>query len=141
VTRKISLAAARAALGDKTTLELRNVGASADWSAARDIVAGLHGMAEALAPRDLILASGRGRSILDVLDVAYSSVDCTWTDYVHAAADQAAPYLIGNIERAARYLGWRPQIEFERMIHEMVQADLTRLRASAAADLTAVEGH
>lgn len=140
VTRKISLAAARAALGGTAKLELRNVGAAADWSAARDIVAGLHSMAEALAPCDFILASGRGRSIRDVLDIAYSSVGRAWTDHVHAAADQAAPYLIGNTERAARYLGWRPQVEFERLIQEMVQADLNRLRAGATADLTPVEG-
>jgi GDPmannose 4,6-dehydratase len=39
-------------------------------------------------------------------------------------------HLIGDAGRARQKLGWRPEISFERMVREMVEADIARLRAS-----------
>jgi GDPmannose 4,6-dehydratase len=140
VARKISVAAARAALGEAEPLELRNIGAAVDWSAARDIVGGLSCIAEALAPGDYILASGTSRTIRDVLEIAFSSVGHDWTDYVRALADQSTPHLVGNVGRARRELGWRPDVALETVVQEMVQADLRRLRLCAPEDLMHAEG-
>jgi len=40
-------------------------------------------------------------------------------------------HLIGDAGRAREKLGWRPEILFERMVREMVEADVARQRASA----------
>jgi GDPmannose 4,6-dehydratase len=37
-------------------------------------------------------------------------------------------HLVGDATRAREKLGWRPEISFERMVREMVEADITRLR-------------
>ena len=36
--------------------------------------------------------------------------------------------LVGDASKAHRVLGWHPEITFEQMIAEMVDADLARLR-------------
>jgi len=59
VTRKIMMAAAKAARGQPVRLELMNIGARVDWSDARDIVAGLALMAGAARMDDYVLGSGR----------------------------------------------------------------------------------
>lgn len=140
IVRKLSLAAARAALGDTSPVEIRNIGAAADWSAARDIVAGLHLMAGARVPRDYVLASGAGRTMRDVAQIAFSSVGRVWQDHIRAQADQPAPYLIGNVSRACRELRWRPTAELEPLVREMVQVDLHRLRSGVADDLAVTGG-
>ena len=40
-------------------------------------------------------------------------------------------HLIGDASRARQKLGWRPEISFERMVREMVEADVQRLRGNA----------
>jgi len=37
--------------------------------------------------------------------------------------------LCGDPARAAKILGWKAEISLEQMIHEMVDADLKRLKA------------
>jgi GDPmannose 4,6-dehydratase len=37
-------------------------------------------------------------------------------------------HLIGDASRARQKLGWKPEISFERMVREMVEADVERLR-------------
>jgi len=39
-------------------------------------------------------------------------------------------YLLGDPAKARRVLGWEPTVTLEEMIHEMVDADLARLKAA-----------
>lgn len=127
VTRKISLAAARAARGDMTPLMLANIGARTDWQAASDVVDALMLMAGAAAPGDYVLASGRSHAVRDFVRMAFEHVGLPWQDTVVAARDQAGPVLVGRSDKARRDLGWRPAQDFAAIVHEMVDADLARL--------------
>jgi GDPmannose 4,6-dehydratase len=41
--------------------------------------------------------------------------------------------LVGDASKAAVELGWKPDIEFERLVAMMVEADIARLRARVGA--------
>ena len=127
VTRKISMAAARAARGDKARLALANIGARTDWQAASDAVEALLLMAGADVPGDYVLGSGRSHAVRDFVRVAFDHVGLPWQDSVAAARDEAGPVLVGRSDKARRDLGWRPVRDFAAVVHEMVDADLARL--------------
>ncbi len=132
VTRKISMAAAKAArgstdIGDGAPLTLMNIGARADWQAASDVVEALILMAGAASPGDYVLASGQSHAVRDFVAAAYGHAGVRWQDCVKAERDQAGPVLVGNPAKARRDLGWRPALDFAGIAREMVDADLARL--------------
>lgn len=127
VTRKISMAAAKAARGDTTPLSLMNIGARTDWQAATDVTQALMLMAGAADPADYVLASGRSHAVRDFVAAAYDHAGVPWRDLVNADRDQAGPVLVGDSAKARRALGWRASVDFAGIAREMVDADLARL--------------
>ena len=127
VTRKITMAAARAARGDGTPLRLMNIGACADWQPASNVIDALILMADKPEAGDYILASGRCRSVKAFAAEAYKHVGLDWREYVIADHDKTEPSLAGSAERAVSHLGWRQDGDFERLVREMVDADVARL--------------
>ena len=128
VTRKITMAAARAACGEQAKLRLRNLGSRVDWQAATDVVEGFLLMAKSDMPEDYVLASGCSRSVRDFVEAAYRHVGLDWQNFVSAEHDEPGPSLVGAPDKAVRQLGWRPRLTFDDLIRSMVEADLQRLR-------------
>ncbi len=131
LSRKITRAAARAAAGLAADLQVRDASAAVDWSSARDIVEGMRLILAADAPSDYVLASGRARSVVELLDVAFRQVGLNWKSYTRVGNPRRGPVavLLGNPRRAEEKLGWRRQVGFEQMIGEMIardRADLAR---------------
>ena len=85
-------------------------------------------------PDDYVLASGIGRSVADLAEVAFASVGLTAADHLRVdpdlvrAPEPTAP--VGDASRARERLGWRPTLSFEQLIRRMVDADLRALRGS-----------
>jgi GDPmannose 4,6-dehydratase len=73
VTRKITRAAARIALGKQTTLELGNLEARRDWGYAADYVDGMWRMMQAEEPETFVLATQRTDSVRDFVQLAFAS--------------------------------------------------------------------
>jgi len=128
VTRKISMAAARAASGDPQKLQLLNIGAAVDWQAASDVVDALLLMAGATRADDYVIASGTAHTVRDFADAAYRHVGLDWREFVVAARDEPGNALIGLPGKAQRELKWRPRIHFDALVASMVDADVARLR-------------
>jgi GDPmannose 4,6-dehydratase len=128
VSRKITMAAAQAAQGDREILTLANIGARVDWQAAGDVVEALLLMSTSEAPEDYVLASGRSHGVRDFLDVAFGHVGLDWKDRVSATEDRPGPHLVGIPSKAIARLGWRPRRAFDELVRSMVDADLARLR-------------
>ena len=42
--------------------------------------------------------------------------------------------LVGDAAKAEQVLGWRRKTDFKEMVEEMVESDLTAVRATASAD-------
>jgi GDPmannose 4,6-dehydratase len=131
VTRKITLAAARARLGLEPQLHLLDISSATDWSSASDVVEGMRLSLCAREPLDYVLASGVARRVEQVLDVAFQSVGLDWRGFATFGPPPATPRgtLVGNATRARDSLGWKPRTGFERMIGEMVEFDVSRLRS------------
>jgi GDPmannose 4,6-dehydratase len=129
--RKVSRGAAAIKLGLQDELTLGDLSAVRDWSHARDIVRGYHLMLQQDKPGDYILAGGVGRTVGELVEVAFGCVGLDSADYVQVdeqlvrASERTPP--VGDITRARERLGWEPETSFEAMIEEMVQADLADL--------------
>ncbi|MEO7446789.1 MAG: GDP-mannose 4,6-dehydratase [Humibacillus sp.] len=134
VSRKICSAAARIARGSAETLELGNIDAVRDWGWAPDHVRALRLAAEAAAPADVVVATGVGHSVSDLVAAAFAHVGIDdWTQRVRVdeslvrVAD--APAAVGDPALALAHLGWRPTVSFEQLVVHMVDAELALIDA------------
>jgi len=88
VTRKVTRAAAAISLGLAGELVLGDLEAVRDWSAARDVVRGLRAIAAAEDADDYVLASGVGRTVRELVEVAFASSGSTrraTSESIHAS--------------------------------------------------------
>src|SRR5262245_6662423 len=133
VSRKITRAAAQAAVGGSPMLELHNIGARVDWSSAHDVVRALSLMGRSDKPRDYVVASGTLHSVRDLLQVAFDHVSLDWRQFTRFREERATPSLVGRARALEQALGWKPQMGFENIAREMVDHDL-RLAAAPRED-------
>jgi GDPmannose 4,6-dehydratase len=137
VTRKVTDGVARIKLGLARELALGNLDAKRDWGHARDYVRAMWLMLQQDTPDDYVVATGRTVSIRDMVAIAFRHVGLDWQDHVRSRADLMRPaevdVLLGDADKARERLGWAPETTLEAMIAEMVEADLARHRARAAA--------
>ena len=132
LSRKVTRAAAAISLGRQDQLTLGDTGAVRDWSAAGDVVRGLRLMAAAPEPDDYVLASGVGRTVRELVDVAFACVGLEVERYLRVdpalvRGHECSP-AVGDASRARERLGWAPRTTFDELVAEMVAADLARLR-------------
>jgi len=131
LSRKVTMAAAqsrinqdRNGLGAQTKLELRDISARVDWSAAIDVVRAMQMSLQTEQPQDYVLASGQIHSVRELLDEAFRAVNLNWAEHVVAHESGVGHCLQGNSQRARDVLGWRPRYSFPTLIQEMVKHDL-----------------
>ena len=145
VTRKITRAVAAIHLGRQERLFLGNLDARRDWGHARDFARGMWLIAQQAAPDDYVLATGEARSVRAFAEKAFAQVGVTlaWrgegieevgmdvaTGTVRVQVDPRyfrpteVDALLGDARKARERLGWRPEIEFDALVAEMVEADL-----------------
>jgi len=131
VTRKITDAVARIKLGKQKTVCLGNLEAKRDWGHSRDYVRAMWTMLQQPEPSDFVVATGVTRSVREFAQVAFAHVGMQAEDFIEI--DQAfmrpaeVDILLGDATRAREVLGWRPDITFEQMVAEMVDADIERV--------------
>lgn len=144
VTRKVTRWVAQYKLGLKDKpLQIGNVHAVRDWTDARDMVRGIYLIMCQDIPKDYVLGTGVGRTILDLLIESFSciGVKLLWDDEKEQGIDSATSKvvvevnpkykrplevnsIIANPSKANTELGWTPQISFKQMIKEMVENDI-----------------
>lgn len=129
VTKKISTAVAAIKRGVQSDLVLGSLDAEVDWSAASDFVEAMPLTLAVDTPQDYVFSSGRRRTLRDFCDIAFSSVGLDFRDYVKVRDDivfrqpRSVP-LQGNPEKLKRSTGWKPKIEFEELVSNLVRAEL-----------------
>jgi GDPmannose 4,6-dehydratase len=132
VTQKISLAAARIALGQQQDLVLGNLDAVRDWGYAPEYVEGMWRMLQHDTPDDFVLATNTGYSVRDFLNFAFECVNIDWEKHVKFDQRYMRPSevdaLIGDYSKAAETLNWRPTTFAPELARKMVQADLKKLQ-------------
>jgi GDPmannose 4,6-dehydratase len=132
VTRRVARGVAEVSLGLCDQFSLGDLDAVRDWSAAVDVVRGMRLMAAAAEPADYVLASGVGRTVRELVDVAFG---CVGLDAAgHVAVDPAlvrppeGSPAVGDPSRARERLHWSATTTFEALIGEMVAAELETLQ-------------
>lgn len=139
VTRKITLAAAKASLGLQDTVTLGDLDSERDWGYAGDVVRGARAMLAADAPGDYVLATGATHSVGELAELAFDRVGLDWRNHVVVddglrRGSGAVANLVGDSSLARDRLGWQPSVSFDELIAMMVDADTARLANEARAD-------
>lgn len=153
VTRKITRAVAKIALGLQDTLYLGNLDAKRDWGHAKDYVEGMWLMLQQETPEDFVLATGITTQIRDFVKMAFEEVGiqlkfegkdeneiavvvaCTGKYQIPIGKTvlkvdpryyrpTEVDLLIGNPSKANNKLGWIPKYTLAEMVQEMVASDI-----------------
>jgi GDPmannose 4,6-dehydratase len=132
VTRKVTDGVARIKLGLTKQLALGNMDAKRDWGHAKDYVEAMWLMLQPDKPDDYVIATGRTTTVRRMCEIAFAYVGLNMQDHVVTKPEFFRPaevdILLGDASKAKAKLGWQAKISLEDMIHEMVDADLTRLK-------------
>lgn len=134
VTRKVSRAVARIALGMQNDITLGNLDAKRDWGFAGDYVDAMWRMLQQPEGDDYVVATGETHSIEELLQVAFRVAGIeNWQDYVKQDPRFMRPaevdLLIGDPKKAKEKLGWTPTVGFEQLVEMMVNSDLAEQSA------------
>ena len=133
VTRKVTRAAAAIKLGLERELVLGDLDVVRDWSFAGDAMLAGWMMLAHDEPSDYVVASGKGRTVGELVRCAFGCVALDPDAYLRVDQRLVRSYeptdQVGDASKARRTLGWTPQMSFEDLIASMVEADLRRLGA------------
>ncbi len=146
VTRKITLAVARIALGYQDKLYLGNLDSLRDWGYAKDYVECMWLMLQHDKPEDFVIATGENHSVREFTTLAFkeAGIELRWegegvdekgidtkTDKVLVEVDKKyfrpaeVEQLLGDPSKAKKVLGWNPQTtSFPELVKIMVEHDL-----------------
>jgi GDPmannose 4,6-dehydratase len=141
VTRKITRAAARWVMGDRTKLKLGMLEARRDWGFAGDYVRAMHAMLQQPVPKNYVVGTGVSHSVKDFLQqvlVALKELGCAESapqsldEWVEIDPQFMRPGEIHDLRAdatlARNELGWQPSVDFKGLVRMMVEADLARAR-------------
>ena len=145
ITRKVTRYVAERSIGIKAKpLQIGNVHAIRDWTDARDMVRGIYLMMQKRDPDDFVLGSGEGRTVLDLIKVAFKkiNIELEWNEnegiginkntnevMVEVNEKYKRPLevnsLVADPTKANNELNWKPTIGFDTMISEMIENDIS----------------
>lgn len=149
VSRKITRAVARIALGLQRKLYLGNLDAKRDWGHAKDYVEAMWLMLQQEKPDDYVIATGRTHTVREFATLAFRELgfELIWegkgveekarnskTGEVLVEVDPRyfrpteVELLLGDPSKAKANLGWIARTTFEELVKEMVASDLERFR-------------
>ncbi len=154
VTRKITLAASRIAMGLQEKLYLGNLDSLRDWGYAKDYVECMWLILQHETPEDFVIATGVQHSVREFTELAfrYAGIELEWKGegldekgidratgkiLVEVSPDFYRPTdvvnLWGDPTKAKRELGWNPtKTSFEELVRLMVENDMKKAKAEKA---------
>jgi len=154
VTRKITRAAARIALGLQDCCYLGNMDAKRDWGHAKDYVQAMWLILQQEIPEDYVIATGMTTTVRDFVKMSFAElgielafegmaenetgkvVRCSNPDYqlpegkVVVQVDPTyyrpteVELLIGDPTKAKEQLGWKLEFDLKGLVEDMVQSDI-----------------
>jgi GDPmannose 4,6-dehydratase len=153
VTRKITRATAKIALGIDNCLYLGNLNAKRDWGHAKDYIEGMYLILQQATPEDFVLATGITTTIRDFVKMSFSQIGVELEfrgeneneeGYVvknngdfniveGSVVVKVDPkyfrpteveLLIGDPTKAMTKLDWKPKYNLEGLVEEMITHDL-----------------
>ena len=154
VTRKITRAVARIAIGNIEKFYLGNLDAKRDWGHAKDYVRMMWMILQADKPEDWVIATGKTTTVRDFVSMAFAEVGIA-IEFKGTGVDEKAfvvscsdpnyqleigkevlsvdpsyfrptevDLLIGDPSKAKKKLGWVPEHDLASLVKDMMQSDL-----------------
>lgn len=158
VSRKITRAAARIALGLQDILYLGNLDALRDWGHARDFVRVMWMILQVDEPEDWVIATGQATSVRDFARLAFAEAGIE-LEFIGTGNEERAivarcgnsnyqipngtevlavdsryfrptevDLLLGDSTKAKTKLGWTPEFNIEDLVKEMMESDLVLMQ-------------
>ena len=154
VTRKITRAVCRIALGLQEKLHLGNLDAKRDWGHAKDYVKMMWMILQAPEPEDWVIATGKTTSVRDFVRLSFLELgvqigfsgkgtqekafvkSCSNPKYQIPLGEEVlaidtkyyrpteVDLLVGDPSKAERKLGWKSEHSLEDLVKDMMQNDL-----------------
>jgi GDPmannose 4,6-dehydratase len=158
VTRKITRATARIALGLQEKIYLGNLDAKRDWGHAKDYVRMMWMILQAKEPEDWVIATGKTTTVREFVKLAFAEVGielefkgkgvnekafvkaCTKAAYEIAIGKEVlsvdskyfrpteVDLLIGDPTKAKTKLGWECKYDLGMLVKNMMQSDITLMK-------------
>ena len=133
VTRKISRGAAMIKLGLSKELRLGNLEARRDWGFAGDYVEAMWLMLQQENPDNYVIGTGETHAVREFCEIAFSHLGLDYKDYVVQDPRFYRPaevdLLVSDPTRARMELKWEQSVNFDELVHMMVDEDMERLKA------------
>jgi GDPmannose 4,6-dehydratase len=154
VTRKITMAVARIALGMQDKLFLGNLSAKRDWGHAKDYVKAMYLILQQEKPDDFVIATGVTTEVRDFVRMAFGEVgieldfhgvgvnekayvkSCNNPEYQVPVGKQVlavdpayfrpteVELLIGDPSKSNKVLGWIPEYNLQGLVKDMMESDI-----------------
>lgn len=154
VTRKITMAVARIALGLQDKLFLGNLSAKRDWGHAKDYVRAMYLMLQHPVPEDFVIATGKTTEVREFvrkafleagLEVEFQGEGINEKAILTGILTPACPLpkgsvvvevdpqyfrptevdlLLGDPGKAKKLLNWEPEYDLDALVKDMVSSDL-----------------
>ena len=158
VTRKITRAVARIALGQKDKFFLGNLDAQRDWGHAKDYVRMMWMILQADQPEDWVIATGKTTTVREFVRMAFKEVgielkfegkgvdekayvrSCTKKEYQLEKGKEVlsvdptyfrpteVDLLIGDPTKANTKLGWIPEYDLAFLVKDMLHSDIKLMK-------------
>lgn len=131
VTRKITRAVAHIKYGVQKKLFLGNLDARRDWGYAPDYVRAMWMMLQQDSPDDYVIGTGEAHTVREFVEHAFAAVDLDWKEFVEVDPRYFRPaevdYLLADVSKASKALGWQPTVTFNELVRLMVEADMNEV--------------
>ena len=158
VTRKITRATSRIALGLQNKMYLGNLDAKRDWGHAKDYVRMMWMILQANQAEDWVIATGRTTTVRDFVRMSFAHVgielafrgkgvnekayvvSCSYPEYQLELGKEVlaidpryfrpteVDLLIGDPSKAKHKLGWIPEYSLEDLVNDMMASDLELMK-------------
>ena len=158
VTRKITRAVSRIALGLQDKFYLGNLDSQRDWGHAKDFVRMMWMILQADEPEDWVIATGKTTKVRDFVIMAFREVGIELEFKGKGSKEKAfvlsssnhnykvevgkevlsvdpsyfrpteVDLLIGDPSKAKQKLGWTPEYDLNSLVKEMMQSDLRLMK-------------
>jgi GDPmannose 4,6-dehydratase len=158
VTRKITRAASKIAMGLQDKIYLGNLDAQRDWGHAKDYVEAMYLILQQDEPEDFVIATGVTTRVREFVRMAFAEtgiviefkgkgvdekgyvVSCSNPEYQLAAGTEVVSVdpkyfrptevdlLIGDPTKSNTKLGWKPKYDLKGLVEDMMKHDLEHFK-------------
>jgi len=135
VTKKITYHAAMIKQGLTDVLYLGNLDSKRDWGYAKDYVEAMWLMLQQDKADDFVISTGETHTVKEWVETTFKCLDLDWEKYVKIDPQFLRPaevdLLVGDSSKAEKVLGWKPKVNFAKLVEIMVKADYDYLKNNA----------